>query len=191
MHEHVRPELRENWAIVEGELEKLDYIGKVLGFGRGDFWNLPELERKLKDIPWPQEYIDVTVAKVRKILAAIGEAAMQNDCSPYLAFEAYKSLGVSEKISDRIKKGHRTTRGAFDYDLLSAVLTYGSEAQAEEALKDYITETDAQWLDLLEDKTGYLQSRLNIIRTSYDQFASENGLKAFPQAGNRNAGFAL
>jgi adenine/guanine phosphoribosyltransferase-like PRPP-binding protein len=99
---------------------------------------------------------------------------MRNDANLFLAFRYLRSLGREDLIKKRLNKGPLAVGGEASVDLTMAFLDYGTEQQAEEALKVWL-DVKKRLNPMLED-TVYISERLNPITEAYSRFAKEAGL---------------
>ena len=133
---------------------------------------LSVLEEKLKQTEGGEKLIE----GIKSLMLEVANLAVVHDANLYLAFQYFETLGLKNRIKERVDKGCRTESGELYYDLTLASLEYGSDDQAENVLREWVT--DKQRGDFPEafQGTKYFKERLPVIREAYKEFAQKNNL---------------
>ncbi len=109
--------------------------------------------------------------ETHKSFLNLADSAMENDGNLHMGFKLCKSLGLIDKIKERVDKGPLAIDGQTYVDLTAAILEYGSDDQAEEALKSWMQSGRHILLEMEESR--YLKERLYVIEDAYAEFCKE------------------
>src|SRR3989344_5812790 len=156
------------------------------------FYNIQDgmIEANLNDVSenlkrqdmYTTEAQEKIMTEFREAFTEVAEAALAQDTSLYTAFRYFKALGREDKIRERVQKGYPTIDGDHNFDLLRACLEYGTDAQAESALREFLKGSSPKYTILEQlQETRYFKERLEIIERAYNQFAQQSGLRNLPR----------
>ncbi len=143
------------------------------------YWanNFDTLIEEIKQKKISDEAKALLINEMKEKLLELADATFSKGNSFYPGLQIYESLGKIDTIKDRVARGHKDSNGRLNYDLARATLDYGTEEQAEELMKDWLSErpVDSTTLHTFSE-TRYFKEKLDIIRENYKKFAVKNKL---------------